>query len=144
MTSSFLENVKNYFFSQAVSRYCTIKRISIFGVNHIIKNLTLKIFFFLFHGLSFDILDKKKSKKVEGHQTNYLLRGPNLNPPPHISRIIQYKTLRSVIFVIFIIPYYLYEVILHYKAKHEKEEKKQTICNKCPRGNRPWSSGYKV
>ena len=124
MTSSFLENVKKYFFSQAVSRYCTINRISIFEVNHIIKILTLKILFFLFHGLSFDILEKK-GKKIECHQTNYLLRGPNLNPPPHISRIIQYKTIRSVIFVIFIIPYYLYEVILHYKAKHEKEEEKE-------------------
>ena len=47
-----------------------------------IKNLTLKILFFvfLFHGLSFDILEKKK--KIGGHQTNYLSGGPNLPPPP--------------------------------------------------------------
>ena len=69
---------------------------------------------FLFHGLSFDVLEKGKNRY---YQTNHLSGGPNLTPPSHISRIIQYKTLRSVIFVIHIIPYYLYEVILHYKAK---------------------------
>ena len=73
-----------------------------------------------------------------GHLTNYLSGGPNLTP--QISRIILYKTLRSVIFDIYIIPYYLYEVILNYKAKKEKEKN----CNKCPPGNRPWSSGSKV
>ena len=30
----------------------------------------------------------------------------NYPPPPQISRIIQYKTLRSVIFVIYIIPFF--------------------------------------
>ena len=75
---------------------------------------------FLFHGLSFDILEKIK-KKIGGHQTNYLSIGTNLTPPPQISRIIQYKTLRSVLFVIYIIPYYLYEVILYYKAQKEKQ-----------------------
>ena len=59
-------------------------------------------------------------KKIGGHLTNYLLGGPNLTPTPQIPRIIQYKTLRSVIFIIYMIPYYLYEVILHYKAKKEK------------------------
>ena len=75
---------------------------------------------FLFHGLLFDILEKRK--KIGDHQTNYLLGGPILTPPPQISRIIQYKTLRGVIFVIYMIPYYLYEVIFNYKAKKEKEK----------------------
>ena len=79
---------------------------------------------FLFHGLSFDILENRK--KIGGHRTNYLSGGPNLTPFPQISRIIQYKTLRSVIFAIYIIPYYLYEVILLYKAKKEKEKKNVT------------------
>ena len=35
-----------------------------------------------------------------------------------MSRIIQYKSLRSVIFAICIITYYLYEEVLHYKAKN--------------------------
>ena len=64
---------------------------------------------------------------MSGHQTNYLSGGPNLTPSPQISRIIQYKSLRSVIFVIYIIPYYLYEVILHFKAKKEKEKKQFVI-----------------
>ena len=76
---------------------------------------------FLFHGLLFDILEIRK--EIGGHQTNYLSGGPNLTPPPQISRIIQYKTLKNVIFVIYIIPYYLYEVILHYKAKKGKRKK---------------------
>ena len=45
---------------------------------------------------------------------------------PQISRIIQYKTLRSVIFdILYVIPYYLYEVSLHYKAKEEEEEEEE-------------------
>ena len=83
--------------------------------------LKLLFYLFLFHGLSFDILEK--AKKIRGHQTNYLSGGPKLSPPSQISRMIQYKTLRSVIFVIYIIAYYLYKVILHYKAKKEKEKK---------------------
>ena len=86
MTSSFLENVKMYLFSQAVSRYCMIyygnftqKRISIFRVNYILKFLTLKnlIILLLFHELSFDILEKEKNGGGGGgHQTNYLSGGP--------------------------------------------------------------------
>ena len=64
-----------------------------------------------------------KKRKKWGHQTNYLAGGPKLSTPPQISRIIQFKNLRSVIFVIYIIPYFLYEVILHYKRKKEKEKK---------------------
>ena len=68
----------------------------------------------------------EEKEKKGGHQTNYLSRGPNLTPPPHISRIIQDKALRSLFFfVIYVIPYYLHEVILHYKAK--KEYERQTI-----------------
>ena len=81
-----------------------------------IKNL---IYLFLFHGISFDILDKRK--KIGGHQNYNLSGGPNFTPPPQISKIIQYKTLRSVFFFIYIIPYYLYEVILHYKMTKEKK-----------------------
>ena len=73
----------------------------------------------LFHGLSFDILEKRNKW---GHQTNYLAGGPKLSPPPQISRTIQFKHLRSVIFVIYVIPYFLYEVILHYKKKKKKEK----------------------
>ena len=73
----------------------------------------------LFHGLSFDILEKNQ-KKIGGHQTSYLSGGSNLTLHPQISRIIQYKTLRSAMFVIYLIPYYLYEVILYYKAKKRK------------------------
>ena len=62
----------------------------------------------------------KKKRKKWGHQTNYIVGGRKLSPPPQISRIIQFKNLRSVIFVIYIIPYFLYEVILHYKRKKEK------------------------
>ena len=62
-----------------------------------------------------------KKKKNRGSPDYYPAGGPNLTPPQQISRIIEYKTLRSVIFVIYIIPYYLYEVILHYKAKKKKK-----------------------
>ena len=80
MTSSFLEIVKMYLFSQAVSRYCMMyfgyspqKRISIFRVNYILKNLTLKtLFLFLFHGLSFDILETKK-KNGGGEVTRLII-----------------------------------------------------------------------
>ena len=59
------------------------------------------MFLFLIHGLSFDILEKRL--KIGCHQTYYLPGGPNLTTPPQISRIIQYKTLRSVIFVILLV-----------------------------------------
>ena len=66
----------------------------------------------------------KKNEKKWGHQTNYIVGRRKLSPPTQISRIIQFKNLRSVIFVIYIIPYFLYEVILHFKRKKEKKEKK--------------------
>ena len=82
MNSSFLENVKMYLFSQAVSRYCIVY----FEIPHPKKKdfdfqrkLYIKIadiknlnFLLLFHGLSFDTLEKN----IWGHQTNYLSRGP--------------------------------------------------------------------
>ena len=81
------------------------------------------MFLFLFHGPALGILSKKNKKKIGGHRTNYISGGPNLTHPHIITRVIQYKALRSVFFVIYIIPCYLYEVILHYmyKAKKEKE-----------------------
>ena len=78
-------------------------------------------YFFCFYFMDYHLKFEEKEKKG-GHQTNYLSRGP----PPHISRIIQDKALRSLFFfVIYVIPYYLHEVILHYKAK--KEYERQTI-----------------
>ena len=55
-------------------------------------------------------------------------------PTPTISRIIQYKTLRSVIFVILIYnSIFLYEVILHYKRKKAKEKQtKQFVISAHP------------
>ena len=76
------------------------------------------LFIVIIYGPSFDILEKRKKW---GHQTYYLAGGPKLSPPLQISRIL--KKLRSVIFVIFIIPYFLYDVILHYKRKKEREKK---------------------
>ena len=46
--------------------------------------------------------------------------------------MIQYKTLRSVIFFIYIISYYLNEVILLNKAKKEKEKKQQFVISAYP------------
>ena len=68
MTSSFLENVKIYLFSQTVSRYDMIY----FGfdfdfrVNYLLKKSDIKtlVLLFLFHGLSIDILEKGKKSGV--------------------------------------------------------------------------------
>ena len=77
---------------------------------------------FLFHGLSFDILEKKRRKQM-GVTRLIIFQEGQINPTPQIPRIIQYKTSWSVVFfVIYITPYYLYEVILHYKAKTEKRK----------------------
>ena len=76
--------------------------------------------------MDYHLTFKKKEKKW-GHQTNDIVGGRKLSPPPQISRIIQFKNLRSVIFVIYIIPYFLYEVILHYKRKKEKKKKKKML-----------------
>ena len=70
MTSRFLENVKVHLFSQAMSRYCMIyfgysphKRIPIFRVIIYKKSDIKKTYLLLlFHGLSFDILEKNKKK----------------------------------------------------------------------------------
>ena len=129
-----------------MSRYCMIY----FGYSPIkgfrfleqiiYKNPILKTLFIVI--ISWTIIWHFRKKKKWGHRTNYLAGGPKLSSTPQILRIIQLKNLRSVIFVIYIIPYFLYEVILHYKRKKEKE--KITICYKCPPLNRPWSSGSKV
>ena len=81
-----------------------------------IKNLI-----YCYHFINYYLTFKKKEKKW-GHQTNYIVGGRKLSPPPQISRINQFKNLRSVIFVIYIIPYFLYEVILHYKRKKERKK----------------------
>ena len=82
---------------------------------------------FLFHGLSFYILEKNG-----GLYTNYLSGGPNLTPPQQILRLIQYKTLRSAILCHLYNSLLLDEVILHYMVKKEEEK---TIFNKCPAEN---------
>ena len=66
MTSNFLENVKMFLFSQAMLLHEILRE------NYILKKSDIKnlILLFLFHGLSFDILEKKI--KIGGHQTNYL------------------------------------------------------------------------
>ena len=67
------------------------------------KNLALTIsVLFLFHRLLYNLLEKRI--KSGGHQTNFRLEEQNL--PPHILRVIQYKTLWSVLFVIYINLYY--------------------------------------
>ena len=99
MTSSILKSVKKYLDSQAVTRYCLIyfdnspKYDFGFRINYILKNLMLKIILFLFHRLSFYLLEKRK--RIGGHHTNYLSGGPNLIPPTQISRIIKHITLRG-------------------------------------------------
>ena len=94
MTSSFLENVKKYLFSKDVARYCMIysgnspKRDFDFKSKFYIQTSDIENlnFLSLFHGLLFYLLEK--GKKIRGHRTNYLSRGPNIAPPPHMSRII--------------------------------------------------------
>ena len=51
---------------------------------------------FLFHRLLYNLLEKRI--KFGGHQTNFLSGDQNLPLPPRILRIIQYKTLWSVLF----------------------------------------------
>ena len=108
MTTSFLENVEFICFPklcQDTVRFILVipqKKDLEFESKLYIKKSDIKNlnFLFLFHRLSFYILEKRK--KIGGHHTNYLSGGSNLTPPPQISRIIQYKTLRSVIFLSFI------------------------------------------
>ena len=65
---------------------CTFKKS---GINN------LKVLF-LFYSLLYNLLEKRI--KNGGHQTNFLSGEENLPLPPHILRIIQYKTLWSVLF----------------------------------------------
>ena len=60
---------------------------------------------FLSHRLLNFLLEKKN--RNGGHQANFLSGEQNLSLPPHILRIIQNKTLWSVLFVIYINSYYL-------------------------------------
>ena len=66
-------------------------------------------------------------------------------PTPTISRIIKYKTLRSVIFVILIYNS-IFLVWSNFALQEEKSKRKtnKTIFCKCPPWNRPWFSGSKV
>ena len=75
----------------------------------------------LFHRLLYNLLGKQI--KNGGHQTNFRLGEQNLPLPPHILRLIQYKTLWSVLFVIYINLYYCLEVIHYHKAEKEEEKK---------------------
>ena len=77
---------------------------------------------FLFHRLSFYLLEKKKKKW--GHRASYLSGGPNLTPPPQTSMIIQNKTLRGDFFCHLYITHYMHEVAQHYDAKKEEKENK--------------------
>ena len=73
---------------------CTLKKS---GINNIEV-------LFLFNRLLYNLLEKRI--KNGGHRTNFLSGEQNLPLPPHILRIIQYKTLWSVHFVIYINLYY--------------------------------------
>ena len=75
---------------------------------------------FLFHRLLYNLLEKRI--KNGGHQTNFHSGEQNLPLPPHILRIIQYKTLWSVLFVIYINLYYWLEIIHYYKAEKGEEK----------------------
>ena len=57
----------------------------------------MEILNFCFYVMAYHFAFLNFRKKNGGHHTNYLSGGPNLPPPPHISRLIQYKMLRSVI-----------------------------------------------
>ena len=69
---------------------CTFK-------NSGINNLKVLL---LFHRFLYSLLEKRI--KNRGHQTNFLSGEQNLPLPPHILRIIQYKMLWRVRFVIYI------------------------------------------
>ena len=77
---------------------------------------------FFIEKISFSL--KLLSSHFYGQSFIKTVQGP-LTTPPHISRIIQYKTLRSELFVIYIYPYYLCEVIQYYNAI--KKERKCII-----------------
>ena len=69
------------------------------------KNLPLTLSKFVFIPQTLYNLSEKQIKSG-GYQTNFGLGEQNLPLPPHILRIIQYKTLWSVLFVIYINLYY--------------------------------------
>ena len=53
-------------------------------------------------------------------------------PLPLQISIIQYKTLRSVIFVVYIIPYFLYEVIFSLQEDKRKRKKQHFVLSAQP------------
>ena len=61
------------------------------------KNLALTISKFCFYFIDFYITFKKQRIKNGGHLTNFLSGAQNLPLPTHIFRMIQYKTLWSVL-----------------------------------------------
>ena len=87
MTSNLLENVQVYLLSQVLTRYCMIyfairqKLEFVFRINHILKNLILKILRIYFYFMDYYKTFQKKNK-IWGHQTISLSRGPHLTPPP--------------------------------------------------------------
>ena len=102
-------------------------RIYIFRINHILKKLTLKILNVCFYFMDYRFTFKLEKRKKWGHRTNDLSGGPNVTPPPQITRIIQYKALRSVFFCHLYITYYLFEVTQHYNAKKRRKVKQGII-----------------
>ena len=75
---------------------------------------------FLFHSLLYNLLGEQI--KNGGHQTIFRSGEQNLPLSPRILRLTQYKTLWSVLFVIYINLYYWKEVIHYYKAEKEEEK----------------------
>ena len=73
----------------------------------------------------------EKRIKIGGHQTNFRSGDQNLPLPPYILRIIQYKTLWSVLFVNSFNLYYWSEVI-HYNKAEKEEEKNQCLIGAHP------------
>ena len=70
MTSNVLKNVKVYLLSHAVARYCMIyfgnsSKIGIcFRINHVLKNLMLKILKKYFQFMDYDNTFQKKDKNL--------------------------------------------------------------------------------
>ena len=67
MTSNLLENVQVYFLSQVLTRYCMVYILAIrrklefvFRINHILKNLMLKILSIYFYFMEYYITIQKK------------------------------------------------------------------------------------
>ena len=88
------------------------------------------ILLFLYHGLSFYILEKRKKNRGSPDQLSFSRAKFNPTPTSFEDNLIQNVT--GCIFSHYIIPYYLYKAILHYKAKKEKEKTKQFVISAHP------------